>query len=548
MTANFDLMEFGFVPRFGFLKIHPSHDIGSPCHLRVRSKNRVRGISTKLVMRRCLVTLLTFCALLATSCQKPPDVVPTPGDAPTPQVSSSPDPLAVETPGFVAIAREEAPLSLTTADGTGQRLVSVTAEAVIDGPLAFTQLHLVFENPEDRVVEGRFEITMPDGAAISRFAMKIDDQWQEAEVVERKTAQRIYEDFLHRKQDPALLEKEAGNEFHARIFPIPAKARKDIMISYSQELTSASTPYLLPLAGLPKMETLKIAITSEGKALPVVSEKDFQPHGDYAVPQDAAVAGLAGGNLVVARVRPTVSSTVAPLEDLLVLFDTSASRGLGFTDQVELLADLLKELPTVKKLTVAAFDQTVETVYEGDPSKFSSEVLLKRKALGATDLKAALTWAAKTKAHTRLLLVTDGITTAGDEKLGDSLKGSALQRADVILVGGIRDKDRMQAFVSEALEQQGVVLDAELSPRQLARKLALSVNSGIDVAMEGATWVWPATLNGVQPGDERLIYAELAKPADTVAIALAKNKAVNLTLRSTDTIPLLTRSAAVSCR
>ena len=46
--------------------------------------------------------------------------------------------------------------------------------------------------------------------------------WQEAEVVERQAARQIYEDFLHRKQDPALLEKKAGNEFRARIFPIPA--------------------------------------------------------------------------------------------------------------------------------------------------------------------------------------------------------------------------------------------------------------------------------------------------------------------------------------
>ena len=122
-------------------------------------------------------------------------------------------------------------MGLTTADGTGLELVDLHAQAVLDGPLAFTELRLTFENPEDRVLEGRFEITLPEKAAISRFAMKIGDTWQEAEMVERQAAQRAYEDFLHRRQDPALLEKEAGNEFRARIFPIPAKGRKEILIS-----------------------------------------------------------------------------------------------------------------------------------------------------------------------------------------------------------------------------------------------------------------------------------------------------------------------------
>jgi hypothetical protein len=127
-----------------------------------------------------------------------------------------PPPLIAETP----------PMSLTASDGTGLRLVSLDARAVIDGPLAFTELKMRFENPRDQVIEGRFAITLPPGAAISRLAMRLETGWQEAEVVERQLARRAYEDFLHRRQDPALLEKEAGNEFRARIFPICAGCRR----------------------------------------------------------------------------------------------------------------------------------------------------------------------------------------------------------------------------------------------------------------------------------------------------------------------------------
>ena len=105
----------------------------------------------------------------------------------------------------------EAPYSLTAADGTGLRLVALDARPVVDGPLAFTELHLTFENPQPRQIEGHFKITMPDGAAISRFAMKIRGAWMEGEVVEKQAARRAYEDALHRRQDPALLEQDAGN-------------------------------------------------------------------------------------------------------------------------------------------------------------------------------------------------------------------------------------------------------------------------------------------------------------------------------------------------
>ena len=153
----------------------------------------------------------------------------------------------------------QAPLSLTASDGTGLRLVSLEARAVVSGPLAFTELHLTFNNPEPRVREGRFSITLPDGAAISRLAMKLPQGWQEAEVVERQAARRMYEDFLHRRQDPALMEKKAGNAFRARIFPIPAGGTKEIKVSYSQEMSASHGAYRLPLRGLPRMRKLGIA-------------------------------------------------------------------------------------------------------------------------------------------------------------------------------------------------------------------------------------------------------------------------------------------------
>ena len=495
---------------------------------------------------------LMICATTLLSCQRQSGPTASPSATVSP-VSTLAAPPAPSEPGFVETKREGAPLSLTTADGTGLKLVELHAQAMLEGPLAFTQLHLTFENPEDRVLEGRFEITLPERAAISRFAMKIGDKWQEAEMVERQAARRAYEDFLHQRQDPALLEKEAGNEFRARIFPIPAKGRKEILISYSQELESSGAPYVLPLQGLPQIGNLlleaRAGAQKSGDLQPeiqAVRRKDFKPTGDFTVPQDGGVEGLAGGGYIVARVRPEVTSRASAVEDLLVLVDTSASRSLGFSDQVEMIAALVKDLPKLEKLKVAAFDQNVETLYEGKPADYSSQALLDRKALGATDLHAALKWAGAQKGHRRLLLITDGITTAGSEELGEALKASSLERLDVILVGGIRDKDRMEVLVADALSQDGTVLDSALPATELARKLSLSVTSGLDVSVEGAEWVWPSTLENIQPGDERLVYAQLEKPSTVAKISLGVSSAREVSLQNAVAVPLLSRSATVA--
>src|SRR5207253_1332298 len=126
-----------------------------------------------------------------------------------------------------------------------------------DGPLAFTEMSLAFENPNDRVLEGTFRITLPRGASLGRFAMKIDGQWQEGEVVELEQARRAYEDFLHRKQDPALMEKAAGNEFSARVFPIPARGVKELIVSYVEEVKGEE--YRLPLHGMPEIGEVAVS-------------------------------------------------------------------------------------------------------------------------------------------------------------------------------------------------------------------------------------------------------------------------------------------------
>ena len=430
--------------------------------------------------------------------------------------------------GGVVVAAP-APISLTASDGAGLELVSLSAEAAIDDPLAFTELHLVFRNPENRVREGRFRITLPSGATISRFAMRIGDRWQEGEVVEQQAARVAYEDFLHHKQDPALLEAEAGNEFSARVFPIPAAATKEIVISYAQELTRAGESYRLPLRGLPRLGTLAIrAVNNVGQAETRLERRDVTPDADFELPHQVPGGrlGLRDDNLVVARVVPLGETTAREeIGDLQILVDTSASRALGLGEQAAAVERLLMELrkngdPAV---TIAAFDQDLVPLWSGRASGAAGVVgkrIVARGALGASDLDRALASLAATVKPVkgrpaRVLLVTDGVATAG-ETSADRLRarvaalgGLGVRRLDVLAVGGIRDDVMLSRLVTAGLPQDGLVLDAEQDAATAVRRLTRATRSGITIAVDGAGWVWPSVVNGVQPGDEILVYADL---------------------------------------
>lgn len=442
--------------------------------------------------------------------------------------------------------RHDLPISLTASDGTGLSLVALEANGVLEPPLAFTELHLTFENPGDRRIEGRFRIALPPGAALSRFAMKVGDAWQEGEVVERQRARVAYEDVLHRRQDPALLEQEAGNEFSARVFPIPPRTRKELIVSYSHALARAGEPYVIPLLGLSQVGSLDVNVMlgsrpAAGAAgsnlggevtdrrIVELHRRDWTPDQDFEIGQDRLTrrAGLRDGNLAVFRVAAPVEAVPEPIAGLYVLVDSSASRALGYAAQVRRLAELIRALVDGPgggtPVGIAAFDQEVAPIFEGQAGSFGAADLRRlaaRRPLGASDLHAALAWLAERLARSgprypRVLLISDGVATAGETEIHAlkaavrALAGSGVERLDVLAFGGLRDETALRELTTGNLAHNGQRIDGAAPPAEIARRLILACRSGIEVKVPGAAWVWPEALDGVQPGDEALVYADL---------------------------------------
>ncbi len=376
--------------------------------------------------------------------------------------------------------------------------------------------------------------------------MKIGGAWQEGEVVERRRAQVAYEDALHRRVDPALLEQEAGNEFSARVFPIAPRERKEIVVSYSYALARADEPYVLPLFGLSEVGRLdvRVLLGDHPAAKPAASnlggevrdrrvvelhKRDWTPDRDLEISQDQVAdrSGLRQGNLAVVRISAPVESVPQEIAGLYVLVDSSASRALGYATQVRRLKELVTGLSAgaggATPLGIAAFDQEVVPIFEGRAGDFGEAEMARlrsRRPLGASDLGKALGWlgdrlAKSGRRYPRVLLVTDGVATAGDIE-GRALKAAVhglgsrgVERLDVLAVGGLRDEAVLRELTTGNLAHDGQRIDGAAPLAEIARRLTLACRSGIPVAVAGAAWVWPDTLDGIQPGDETLVYADL---------------------------------------
>ena len=459
------------------------------------------------------------------------------------------------------IATDEvpAPWSLTATDGSGLLLTRVDARAVFEGPLAFTELHLYFHNPEDRIREGTFAITLPNKAAVSRFAMENNGQWMEAEVVEKMVARRAYEDFLHRKQDPALLEKAEGNQFTARVFPIPAKGDKHIVLSFSQELPGER--YTLPLRGLPKTERVDVRMTTldpNGKRVEqVLAERNWQPDRDFVSTAGSGAEAVGSGRLVATQLAVLDASGAMPAPDapaaMTILVDTSASRTLGFAASVAhleaMIGQLRKRHGDELKLQVVAYDQQTELMFSGKASEWTGkakQALLDRGAAGASDLGQAIAWLGAHEPHGRLVVLGDGVITAGakpDQVAAQIKQLRGVERVDVVLSGGIRD-DQVATQLTRAAKRPGAVLDLDGGAEGVVTALAERMVTGVAVDVKGASWVFPRVIPAARAGTRVMVYARMPSPATRLEVGINGHRRSVAVLAGTSA--LVERSAAAA--
>jgi Ca-activated chloride channel family protein len=117
-------------------------------------------------------------------------------------------------------------------------LRSHRVRVVVNDQIATTTIEQEFVNEGAGVAEGEYLFPLPAGAAVSNLTMFINGQAIQAQLLDARQAEQIYNETVRRLRDPALLQYVGRSAIQAKVFPIPSGETRKIQIEYG---------YVLPL-------------------------------------------------------------------------------------------------------------------------------------------------------------------------------------------------------------------------------------------------------------------------------------------------------------
>jgi len=335
---------------------------------------------------------------------------------------------------------------------------------ICDG-IVTTHVDQLFRNDTAHDIEGRYVFPLPPGAVVSSFTMWVDGEALEARILDADEARSIYQDYVRRAIDPALLEYIGRDTLLARIFPIPAGGQRRITITYN-ELLSADNGvyrYRYPIDterfSARPLERVRIAVdvktntalaavyspthdlaverAREDTASGVYEERNVLPTQDfllyYAVSTEQMgmtlltyrAPGEDGVFLLIAT-PPQASTTAAAIpKDLVFVIDTSGSMSGGKIEQAkEALRFILGNLNPDDRFAVIAFSDFTEALQtelvpvSAEAVALSIGWVSQIEASGGTNIDQALSLACSLfEENDRprfLVFLTDGEPTVGE--------------------------------------------------------------------------------------------------------------------------------------
>ncbi len=366
------------------------------------------------------------------------------------------------------------------------QLAATQVEWTLDGPFALRRVELVIRNPHDRPLVTTVQVPLAGNERLHGYALDIEGQLRDAVPVERIRARAAFEETVRNRVDPALAQKDAGNRYGIRVFPIPAHGERRLRLDIASLAAREACGWRHRLdAGLPlgSQPTSRAAATTKpvaaGTTLPgwhaaqSAYVASWQPAAK-AVPSaclaaptaDAAFQarfedGLEMHWLEVPARRPAAVPASPAVNRIEVAWDASYSTlGIDRTPELQLLDRYLRGRSV--EVTLSVLRETVQRrqvrIDSADAlAKFLS-ALADERPDGATALPA---WRADPRAQ-QVLLFSDGVAT---------LPGAVdpATRAPVFVIAqGVADP----ALARWLTRSGGQILDlAALTPDQALRAL-----------------------------------------------------------------------------
>jgi Ca-activated chloride channel family protein len=332
--------------------------------------------------------------------------------------------------------------------------------------VAQVQVSQSFVNTGSAQMEVSFVFPLPYDGAIDRMTFMVDGKEFDAKILRKEEARRIYEGYVRRNQDPALLEWVGYGMFQTSVFPVPPGAERKVTLKFSQLLKKDNqlTDLMIPLstakytsAPVEKL-AINVAIETTAELKSVYSPTHainvqrpdnkhatvkFEatntiPTSDFRVLFDT-VDGKLGASLISYRpdgndegyflllASPEVKADndERPAKTVIFVVDRSGSMsGKKIEQAKEALKFVLNNLRQGDTFNIVAYDSAVET-FKPELQKYDDET---RKAAlgfvdglyagGSTNIDGALTSAfGMIKDDSRpnyILFLTDGLPTAGE--------------------------------------------------------------------------------------------------------------------------------------
>ncbi|MDI1479850.1 AgmX/PglI C-terminal domain-containing protein [Polyangium sp. y55x31] len=470
----------------------------------------------------------------------------------------------------------------------GVRLRAHSVRVTIRDGFARTEIEEELANDTPTVLEGRYVFPLPPDASLSRLALWVGDELVEGEMVERDRAARIFQGIVDdtvRPRDPALLEWTQNSSFSLKIFPMPARGSRKVILAYDEVLpvTKGVARYTYPLSlgedRAVRMDSFRVHVTvedaggaaAEAKVLGHAAslrteagrlEADFQadsfvPNADFVLefprPQAeilpvAVESGGDGRGFFAVRVPvPTApeASSIEPRNEKVFVLD--ASHGVtreGLSAEVTVAETMLRRLREGERFAVLLCDSACVSYPERGLSAKSdtsladaSRFLHERAPQGASDLASALVSAIsriETQGRGQVVYLGDGAPSAGELKV-DSIAARVRpvlsdKQAELRLVGAGPSIDELVlGGLAEELSASYERLAA--GSGSLAQR-ALGLAKGLDVPLlvnarltlpAGFADVFPRKIPAVRAGEEIVLVGRLsgAPSAESATVELA---------------------------
>lgn len=395
-------------------------------------------------------------------------------------------------------------------------LSAVAIQVTVRGHLARTEYELTYRNSLDRVTGGDFTFPLPPDAEVSDLGLYFDGRLRRGVAVERVLARTAYEEIVHRGVDPAIAEWSNGRGFKLDIFPIPANGEKKVFIAYDQELTGDD--YTLDVSYRDSVKQFDVKIDAGGAA---VSEdrgviRIARDTRETAFAAQSAEDGLWYASAAV-DFEPQ-RREAPPAAHTLILYDTSSSSvQQDHATLRRFLTEFLARQQAWSTAEVVPFHVTLDdarrinAAAQPAAARELERVLAELQPLGATNLMAVAARLPKMidalPPSTRIVLVTDGITSLGDSRNVAAAIGKlrALGRPLLVVHATSAANDHLLAKAAHATG--GWSIDLLRTPVEQAVEQAMDVPSAI-------------RLDGLSPS----------------SVLVARNARIPIATRSGDTI------------